>query len=121
MDPYLSVPACDVLACNSPQPAVRAWPQGQNDAAFMLARHEPPKEVTDPRLDASFAMRYLLTFAKCSAFSDEVALSLTAGMPVTLEYSLGGGGLARFFLAPKVSDSDDEGESDGEGEGEGDE
>ena len=59
--------------------------------------------VASEPVSSSFALRYLNLFNKASCLSDEVALSLTAEVPVVIKYAFSLGEI-KYFLAPKVSD-----------------
>ena len=56
---------------------------------------------------ASFALRYLNTFAKSSSVSSRVQIGLTQDMPLVLKYVFGEGSSLAFYLAPKIDDDDE--------------
>lgn len=58
-------------------------------------------------VELNFALRYLNFFTKASPLSGVVTLSMSADMPIVVEYGIGDNGHVRFFLAPKL-DEDDE-------------
>lgn len=53
----------------------------------------------------TFSIKYLLNFCKATSLSSKVRLSLSAEVPLLVEYTLEGSGYVRFYLAPKVSSS----------------
>lgn len=57
--------------------------------------------------ELSFALRYLNFFTKATPLSGVVNLSMSAEMPIVVDYPIGDSGHVRFFLAPKL-DEDDE-------------
>jgi proliferating cell nuclear antigen len=60
---------------------------------------------TEEPLQLSFALRYLTTFAKGSSLSDRVEISLAKDSPCRIEYKIENVGFLRWYLAPKVDDS----------------
>lgn len=59
-------------------------------------------------LTLSFALRYLNFFTKATGLADSVTLSMTADMPLVVEYRIEEMGYIRYFLAPKIDDDEDE-------------
>lgn len=55
-----------------------------------------------------FALRYLNFFAKATALSPSVTLSLADGVPLSVEYQMADLGYCRFYLAPKIDDDIEE-------------
>lgn len=70
---------------------------GKESASITVQLQEP---VTQ-----NFALRYLSHFAKASAVSDQVSLSLSPDVPLAVEFKMAIGYL-RFYLAPKIGDED---------------
>lgn len=72
----------------------------------------PPEEVITIDLKEpvtlKFALRYLNFFAKATALSGSVTLSLSDGVPLSVEYHMGDLGYCRFYLAPKIEDEGDD-------------
>eukprot|EP00043_Microstomoeca_roanoka_P003509 m.44190 g.44190 ORF g.44190 m.44190 type:complete len:264 (+) comp12093_c0_seq1:359-1150(+) len=56
----------------------------------------------------SFALRYLNFFTKATALADSVTLSMTADIPLVVEYRIEDMGYIRYYLAPKIDDEEDE-------------
>jgi len=52
----------------------------------------------------TFALRYLNFFAKATALSSAVSLSLSKDVPLVTEYRIEELGYVRFYLAPKIED-----------------
>lgn len=63
-----------------------------------------------------YAIRYLNTFAKASALSDEVDMYITPDMPIRLSFKLADMGMLQFYLAPKMGDDDDDNDDAGPAE-----
>jgi proliferating cell nuclear antigen len=60
-----------------------------------------------PPLSMKFALRYLLAFAKARDVDPQVTLKMLAGMPLCVQFAVGGGhGTVAYYLAPKVSDEE---------------
>jgi len=55
----------------------------------------------------TFALKKLVSFTKATPLSTSVTLSMSDELPLVLEYSLDDFGHLRYFLAPKIDDSDD--------------
>lgn len=62
----------------------------------------------EDEITLTFALRYLSNFTKATSLSQNVTLSLSADVPLAVEYSIEEGkskkGYVRFFLAPKIDD-----------------
>lgn len=54
----------------------------------------------------TFALRYLNYFTKATALSSQVTLSMSADVPLVVEYKVADTGYLRFYLAPKMEDTD---------------
>uniref|UniRef100_A0AC34QUQ7 Proliferating cell nuclear antigen n=1 Tax=Panagrolaimus sp. JU765 TaxID=591449 RepID=A0AC34QUQ7_9BILA len=63
-------------------------------------------EVNEP-VNSTFSIKYMLQFAKASGFSERVRLSLSANVPIAVEYKIEEGGYVRYYLAPKIDDEAD--------------
>jgi hypothetical protein len=50
----------------------------------------------------SFSLKYLVGFTKATGLSGKVRLSLSAEVPLLVEYALANNSYLRFYLAPKV-------------------
>jgi proliferating cell nuclear antigen len=75
-------------------------------------------DVRDP-VSNGFSLRYLTDFARAEPLASHVQLSFVADRPVTVAYDMADGtGSVRFYLAPKVDNSDDEREAGGDGDDE---
>lgn len=55
----------------------------------------------------TFALRYLNSFTKATPLSAQVQLSMSADVPLVVEYKIEDMGYVRYYLAPKIEDSDD--------------
>ena len=56
----------------------------------------------------TFACRYLGSFVKATPLSERIKISMKADSPLVAEYSIGSNhGHLRFYLAPKVEDSEE--------------
>jgi len=55
----------------------------------------------------TFALRYLNSFTKATPLSAQVSLSMSADVPLVVEYKIEEMGYIRFYLAPKIDDSED--------------
>jgi len=62
-------------------------------------------ELQEP-VNLTFALRYLNHFAKAEPLSDSVSLSLSADVPLLVEYKLEDLGFLRYYLAPKIEDDE---------------
>ncbi|EDQ88615.1 uncharacterized protein MONBRDRAFT_37444 [Monosiga brevicollis MX1] len=63
-------------------------------------------DLTDS-VKLNFALRYLTFFTKAAPLSDNVSLSLSADVPLMVEYAIGDVGFIRYYLAPKIDDDED--------------
>eukprot|EP01119_Soliformovum_irregulare_P006911 TRINITY_DN19320_c0_g1_i1.p1 TRINITY_DN19320_c0_g1~~TRINITY_DN19320_c0_g1_i1.p1 ORF type:complete len:284 (+),score=80.25 TRINITY_DN19320_c0_g1_i1:70-852(+) len=54
----------------------------------------------------TFGLKYLNWFSKATGLSTSVALSLSADIPLVVEYTIEDLGYVRYFLAPKVDDEE---------------
>lgn len=54
----------------------------------------------------TFACRYLNSFTKATPLSPVVQLSMSADVPLVVEYRIGDIGHIRYYLAPKIEDED---------------
>lgn len=55
----------------------------------------------------TFACRYLNSFTKATPLSSQVQLSMSADVPLVVEYKIEDMGYVRYYLAPKIEDGDD--------------
>ncbi|XP_064458525.1 proliferating cell nuclear antigen-like [Ornithodoros turicata] len=55
----------------------------------------------------TFALRYLNSFTKASPLCEQVQLSMSADVPLVVEYKIDDMGYVRYYLAPKIEDSED--------------
>jgi len=61
----------------------------------------------------TYAMRFLILFAKAQSLSKRVKLSICTDVPLVAEYNIGDSGHIRYFLAPKIDDDNDMDGGDG--------
>lgn len=64
----------------------------------------PHQVEMDEPVCLNFALRYLNFFTKASSLSDTVILSLSADVPLVVEYRIAELGHIRYYLAPKIED-----------------
>ena len=64
-------------------------------------------QVKEP-VSQTFALRYMNSFAKATPLSNSVTISLSAELPIVVEYKIAEMGYIRFYLAPKIEDEDEE-------------
>ena len=57
-------------------------------------------------MSLTFACRYLNLFTKASCLAPTVSLSMSADVPLVVEYKIGDIGHIRYYLAPKIEDED---------------
>ncbi|KAG8228786.1 hypothetical protein J437_LFUL006665 [Ladona fulva] len=62
-------------------------------------------EMQEP-VTLTFACRYLNSFTKATPLSPVVQLSMSADVPLVVEYRIGDIGHIRYYLAPKIEDED---------------
>ncbi|KAG8337458.1 proliferating cell nuclear antigen [Homalodisca vitripennis] len=62
-------------------------------------------EMQEP-VTLTFACRYLNSFTKATPLSNQVTLSMSADVPLVVEYKIGDIGHIRYYLAPKIEDED---------------
>ncbi|KAF6205745.1 hypothetical protein GE061_019918 [Apolygus lucorum] len=62
-------------------------------------------EMQEP-VTLTFACRYLNSFTKATPLSGQVILSMSADVPLVVEYKIGEIGQIRYYLAPKIEDED---------------
>jgi len=56
----------------------------------------------------TFALRYLNFFTKATPLSPQVTLSMSADVPLVVEYKVGDMGHVRYYLAPKIEEADEQ-------------
>ncbi|GAB5369961.1 hypothetical protein AAMO2058_001451100 [Amorphochlora amoebiformis] len=61
---------------------------------------------TEEEISQNFALRYLTMFAKATPLSDYVTLSMTADIPLVVEYKIEKKGYIRYYLAPKIEEEE---------------
>lgn len=62
-------------------------------------------EMQEP-VTLTFACRYLNSFTKATPLSTQVQLSMSADVPLVVEYKVQDYGHIRYYLAPKIEDED---------------
>lgn len=55
----------------------------------------------------TFALRYLNFFTKATPLSSQVCLSMSADVPLVVEYKIAEMGYIRYYLAPKIEDNEE--------------
>ncbi|XP_013790832.1 proliferating cell nuclear antigen-like [Limulus polyphemus] len=55
----------------------------------------------------TFALRYLNSFTKATPLAAQVQLSMSADVPLAVEYKIADMGYMKYYLAPKIEDGDD--------------
>ncbi|CAN1232062.1 Proliferating cell nuclear antigen [Linum grandiflorum] len=64
-------------------------------------------EMNEP-VSLTFALRYMNSFTKAAPLSSTVTLSLSAELPIVVEYKIAEMGYIRFYLAPKIEEDEEE-------------
>ncbi|GAB4831874.1 hypothetical protein Ancab_005889 [Ancistrocladus abbreviatus] len=54
----------------------------------------------------TFALKYVNTFTKATSLSGQVTISMSADMPMVIEYKIAEMGYIRFYLAPKLEEDE---------------
>lgn len=62
-------------------------------------------EMQEP-VTLTFACRYLNSFTKATPLSTQVQLSMSADVPLVVEYKVQDYGHIRYYLAPKIEDEE---------------
>lgn len=76
---------------------------------------EEVKITLNEAVTQTYAMRFLILFARAQSLSKKVSLSICNDVPLVAEYRIGDVGHIRYFLAPKIDDDNDmDGGDDGE-------
>jgi proliferating cell nuclear antigen len=75
------------------------------DIGTVELRIDQPTEIRE-ELAASFAARYLVTFAKAANISKQVIVKISNELPIVFEYAFAQDSFVKFFLAPKIVDDD---------------
>ncbi|KAM7499331.1 hypothetical protein LguiA_023745 [Lonicera macranthoides] len=65
-------------------------------------------EMKEP-VSLTFALRYMNSFTKATPLANQVTISLSADLPVVVEYRIAEMGYVRFYLAPKIEEEEDMG------------
>merc|ERR1719476_680322 len=76
--------------------SLRAGTGGDNEESTIIDCQEPVTQT--------FAMRYLNFFTKATNLSKHVDLSMSADVPLMVEYSIDDIGYVRYYLAPKIEE-----------------
>ncbi|XP_065174573.1 proliferating cell nuclear antigen-like [Sycon ciliatum] len=63
-------------------------------------------ELQEP-VSLTFALRYLNFFTKATPLSNQVILSMSKAIPLSVEYRIGELGHIRYYLAPKIEEDDE--------------
>jgi len=78
----------------------------QSDSADSKVEEQTTVELEEP-VQLTFALRYLNHFTKATSLSDTVTLSMSKDVPLVVEYPIEkNGGQIRFYLAPKIEDTE---------------
>ena len=64
------------------------------------------KIETDNVVNLAFALRYLNMFTKASSIGQQVNLFLSKEFPLMVQYKLAELGVLKFYLAPRISESE---------------
>lgn len=62
-------------------------------------------EMQEP-VTLTFACQYLNSFTKATSLSAQVQLSMSANVPLVVEYQIPDLGHIRYYLAPKIDEDD---------------
>lgn len=85
----------------------------KTSAADVKEENEVTIELNEA-VTQTYAMRFLILFAKGATLSKTVTLSICNGVPLVVEFKIGDCGHIRYFLAPKIDEENDEMEEGGE-------
>eukprot|EP00591_Stephanopyxis_turris_P004171 CAMPEP_0195514914 /NCGR_PEP_ID=MMETSP0794_2-20130614/6160_1 /TAXON_ID=515487 /ORGANISM="Stephanopyxis turris, Strain CCMP 815" /LENGTH=259 /DNA_ID=CAMNT_0040643263 /DNA_START=208 /DNA_END=987 /DNA_ORIENTATION=+ len=61
----------------------------------------------DEPVELTFALRYLNFFTKATSLGPSVIISMSPDVPVVIEYPIGESGFVKYYLAPKIDESED--------------
>ncbi|EFJ22006.1 hypothetical protein SELMODRAFT_105735 [Selaginella moellendorffii] len=71
---------------------------------------DEPENATEIKMQEpvslTFALRYLNSFTKATPLANIVTLSMSADLPIVVEYKIGDMGYVRYYLAPKIEEDD---------------
>lgn len=63
---------------------------------------------TAEKVECSYGLQYLNSFAKASALSGQVTLNISEKYPLMIDYEIEGMGYIKYYLAPKMDDETNE-------------
>eukprot|EP00887_Chlorella_sp_A99_P007377 scaffold2.g7377.t1 len=100
----------DTVEISVTKEGVRFATSGDIGAANVICRQnitaDKPEEQTvvdmSEQVALTFALRYLISFAKATPLSPTVLLKLSKELPIVVEYKIADFGKAAYFLAPKA-------------------
>jgi len=64
---------------------------------------------TKEEVSLNFALKHLVNYCKAGVLSDRVKICISSEDPLLVEYRIQGYGYIRFYLAPKVDETEEEG------------
>lgn len=106
----------DTVEISVTKEGVRFATSGDIGAANVICRQnitaDKPEEQTvvdmSEQVALTFALRYLISFAKATPLSPTVLLKLSKELPIVVEYKIADFGKAAYFLAPKIDEEEEE-------------
>lgn len=78
---------------------IRANASSEKEEEQVVIDMEEPVELT-------FALRYLNLFTKATSLGPSVIISMSADVPIVVEYPINDMGHVKFFLAPKIDEDE---------------
>ncbi|CAI0392986.1 unnamed protein product, partial [Linum tenue] len=106
----------DTVVISVTKEGVKFSARGDMGSANIVLRQnttvDKPEEATiiemNEPVSLTFALRYMNSFTKATPLSNTVTLSLSAELPIVVEYKIAEMGYIRYYLAPKIEDEEEE-------------
>ncbi|CAI0475507.1 unnamed protein product [Linum tenue] len=106
----------DTVVISVTKEGVKFSARGDMGSANIVLRQnttvDKPEEATiiemNEPVSLTFALRYMNSFTKATPLSNTVTLSLSAELPIVVEYKIAEMGYIRYYLAPKIEDDEEE-------------
>ncbi|PON87573.1 Proliferating cell nuclear antigen, PCNA [Trema orientale] len=104
----------DTVVISVTKEGVKFSTRGDIGTANIVCRQNPsidkPEEATiiemEEPVSLTFALRYMNSFTKATPLANQVTISLSADLPVVVEYRVAEMGYIRFYLAPKIEEEE---------------
>ncbi|CAN1232060.1 Proliferating cell nuclear antigen [Linum grandiflorum] len=101
----------DTVVISVTKEGVKFSTRGDIGSANVVLNVQPEEatiiEMNEP-VSLTFALRYMNSFTKAAPLSSTVTLSLSAELPIVVEYKIAEMGYIRFYLAPKIEEDEEE-------------